>query len=108
MALKEFKKIESSNSELTKIQENIKSFTSQLNKAVLSGLVIENVSIGTATTMVPHGLARDYQGWQLLDVQGDARVWRDATVDASLPQNGKDKFLPLKASVAVTVKLWVF
>jgi hypothetical protein len=59
-------------------------------------------TIGTSTTLVPHGLGRRFRRWHLADLRGDARVWRDtaSTADPAL-------YLPLRASSAVTVTLIV-
>jgi hypothetical protein len=110
MALKEFKRIDFEDESLRKIQENIKQFFDQLDYNILSGNLLETkinssepIVIGTSTTLVSHGLGRAFTGYIITDIQGDARVWRDATVTTNL-----DKFLPLRASSSVTVKLWVF
>lgn len=112
MALKDFKTIESSDLELMKVQENLLTYFRQLNPVTLSGLYLKtiqssgsaiDITIGTSTTNVPHGLGRQFQGWHLLDLQGDARVWRDTTSTAD-----GTRFLPLKASTSVKVSLWVF
>lgn len=102
MALKDLKKIAFS-TDLLKFQDYIIEWISQLNKTTLQGIVVKNVVINATTTDIQHGLGRAYQGWHLLDIQGDARVWRDpASVSDS------SKFLPLRASATVTVSLWVF
>lgn len=110
MSLKDFKKIDFPDTDLSKLQENIRQFVSQLDYNLLSGNLLETklnsqdpIVIGTSTTLVSHGLGRAFRGYILTDIQGDARVWRDATVTTNL-----DKFIPLKASSSVTVKLWVF
>lgn len=111
MALKEFKRIDSKDSVITKLQENIYAFLKQLNPITLNGLFLDktigvdpiDITIGTSTTLVSHGLGRAYQGWHLADLQGDARVWRDTTSTAD-----ETIYLPLRASTSVTVKLWVF
>lgn len=103
MSLKEFKKFNSKTQDLNEVQQNVFLFGAQFNKEVLDGILLTSVAIGTSTTSIPHKLRRKFQGWHLVDIQGDARVWRDATVTSDL-----DKFLPLKASASVTVNLWVF
>lgn len=101
--LKAFKRIDFKDRLLFQFQENVGQFLGQLNGKILGGNEVKDVVIGTSTTLVPHELARSYQGWHLLDIQGDARVWRDTTSTAD-----NTKFLPLKASASVTVSLWVF
>lgn len=108
MALKEFKYIQSTSPEVNKVQDNLRNYLLQLNKLTLSGNLLDKtgedpIVIGTTTTLVPHGLGRRIMGWHLVDIQGDARVWRDDTSTAN-----EELFLPLKASASVTIKLWVF
>jgi hypothetical protein len=61
-----------------------------------------NVTVGTSTTLVSHGLGRRFRRWHLADLQGDARVWRDATSTAD-----PAVYLPLRASASVTVTILV-
>lgn len=112
MALKDFQRIDAEDKTLVKVQENVDKYLRQINPTVNDGLFLEkiksgstliDITIGTSTTLVPHGLGRIFQGWHLLDIQADARVWRDATSTSD-----PTKFLPLKASASVVVKLWVF
>lgn len=103
MALKDFQKFDSDDREIVKLQENVSKVFKQLNPAVFDGVYLGEFTISTSTTLVPHGLARKYQGWHLLDIQDDARVWRDSTSTAD-----NTKFLPLRASANVVVRLWVF
>lgn len=107
MALKDFKRFNIMDRETNDLQLNVRDFINQLDKNVLDGVRIEEVNklqitLTTTTTLIPHGLGRSFLGWHLVDIQGDARVWRDtADVDTT-------KFLPLKASATVVVSLWVF
>ena len=113
MALRAFKTIDIKDRVLTQLQENVQQFLNQLNKTTLNGLFLEkiknasgsliDITIGTSETLVPHGLTREFRGWHIVDIQGDARVWRVASSSADL-----HLFLPLRASSSVTVKLWVF
>lgn len=103
MALKDLKFIDSEDREIVKIQENMQTWTRQLNRTMLSGILLDEVTIATSETLVPHLLGRAFQGWQIIDLQGDARVWRVATSTANT-----SLFLPLRASASVVVKLWVF
>jgi hypothetical protein len=103
MALTNLKLIKSEDKDTMTLQGNVREFVNQLNNVILGGSILQSVSIGTATTDVPHQLGRSFQGWHLVDIQGDARVWRDTTATSDTT-----KFLPLKASAAVTVNLWVF
>lgn len=118
MAIKDLKKIVSSDRELSKFQDNIDQFSRQLNATITDGVLLKEMSdisgkkvpivLGPTTTKIPHGLTRAYQGWQIVDMTSDARVWRDDALDYTKEENSKSKFLALKASATVTVQLWVF
>lgn len=112
MAIKDFQILDSPEKDLVKVQQNLTKYFNQLNQTVLDGRFLEtinqsgreiDITIGTSTTLVPHGLGRKLQGWSVFDIHGSATVWRDTT-------SGSDpsKFLALKASGSVTIKLWVF
>jgi hypothetical protein len=102
MSLKDFKTIEIEDRVTSKLQDNVKLFVNQINKVITDGVFVE-VTVGTVETLVEHKLGRQFLGWHLVDLQGDARVWRVATSTAD-----QTKFLPLRSSIAVRVKLWVF
>lgn len=104
MALKAFKKLELQDREQTKLQDNVAEFLNQLPKTLLDGVILENIALASASTaLVAHKLGRSFQGWIVLDQDGSAIVWRDS---ASTADNAK--FLPLKTSAGVNVKLWVY
>jgi hypothetical protein len=103
LALKDLKLLHFRDRETADLQSNVREFLNQLDFNVLQGNVIDNVSLGTTATMIAHKLGRKFLGWQILDIQGDARVWRDTSIT-----DRPEQFLPLKASSSVTVKLWVF
>lgn len=103
MSLKELRRINVKDQELSQVQDNLTDFSRQFNKTILDGLIMTDVSLTTSVANLVHGLGRKYQGWHLIDIQGDARVWRDTTSTADTT-----KYLPLKASASVTVSLWVF
>ena len=101
--IKDLKKTQLSTDELTRLQDNIAEFARQFVDPFFSGIIIPDVVIGTGLTNIAHGLARKYNGWQLVDIKGDARVWRDDSSAAD-----KNKFISLRASASVTVSLRVF
>jgi hypothetical protein len=112
MSLKDLPQLKMESAETQNLQDNVFKYVKQLNPIVLDGILLEkitsggnqiDITIGTATTLVPHGLGRKIQGWQVVDTLADARIWRDSTSTADLA-----RFLPLRASASVTIKLWVF
>lgn len=104
MALKDFRYHQTSDTDLNKVQDNLGTFLNQLDRRLLSGLILEKAELKSAHTVnVPHMLGRAYQGWIILDQDGSAIIWRDAGSIAD-----KTRFLPLKSSADVNVKIWVF
>jgi hypothetical protein len=62
------------------------------------------VSVGTAPTIVEHGLGRAPKGFIVLDASGAAgTIWRPASQPTST-----DRTFNLQALLATTVKLWVW
>jgi hypothetical protein len=104
MALTDLKLIQANLPEVNKLQENVKNFVAQLNGQLLSGNILSSIALDAAATVdVPHQLGRAYQGWIVLDQDGSAIIWRDASSTSD-----RAKFLPLKTSADVTINLWVF
>lgn len=77
----------------------------QLSSEILEGTVADGgIALTTGSeNLVQHKLGRAVRGWKLIDIQGNATVWRD-TATTSDPE----KFLSLQCSGNVTVKLEVF
>lgn len=88
-----------------RFQSSLKaSVESFLDVPFLNGALIEDVSVNVGvTTDVPHTLNRAYRGWLLVDNNASVIVHRDSSSTAD-PQ----KFLPLTASSAATITVWVF
>lgn len=101
--LKKLKRLKFENLEVSLLQENVREKLDSFDDVFLSGRLIGEVQLGTATVNIPHLLDRSYQGFTLVDIQGDARVWRD-TASAADPV----KFISLRASASVKIKLWIF
>ena len=104
MALRKYERVQSQDSTINRIQDRLESaFVPIFGSLVVDGILLEDLSLSTATLEIPHGLGRPYRGYFVADLNADARVYRD-TSSASNPS----QFLPLKASGAVTAKVWVF
>ena len=77
-------------------------FNSLRNIAILDGTYLENVSVGTAETLVPHRLSRTFRGYIICGNDTLCIVANsNGTFDKSL-------FIGLKASSACVINLWVF
>lgn len=99
MNLKALKKHEVEDVKVSKMFENINEFLNQLMpSSFLIGSTLQ-ATILTTNTKIAHGLGATPQGFVIQDITADARVWR---------VSWDDKFITLKASAAVPVKLLVF
>ncbi len=77
-------------------------FNSLRNIAILDGTYLENISVGTAETLVPHKLSRTFRGYVICSNNTLCFVANsNGTFDKTL-------FIGLKASSACVVNLWVF
>tara|TARA_Y100001938_G_scaffold87002_1_gene119312 strand:- start:663 stop:977 length:315 start_codon:yes stop_codon:yes gene_type:complete len=104
MALRKYERVQSQDPTINKVQERLeRAFIPLFGSLIIDGVLIEDLSLNTSTLEIPHGLGRPYRGYFVADLNADARVYRD-TSSASNPS----QFLPLKASGAVTAKVWVF
>lgn len=100
MAIRNFKKSQTTNSELDKVQDDI-SYVLQpiLQSAIINGVQVNGVLIGTGPTSVNHGLGRTPLGCIIVD--------RDAApVPWTLSKNKQT--IVLQASSSVTVNLWIY
>lgn len=100
-----FRKINTTNTELMRVQDAVAESLNVLNSALLTeARLIPGVLIGTSATPVEHGLGREPQGWFVVDANTGASLWRSS----SPPVNAPAKLLYLQASTPVTVTLVVF
>lgn len=113
------KRIQTGDEELNRVQD---SFLPPINALIkiptLDGRIIDTVTdsngietaliLTTSFQNIPHKLGRVFRGYQIIDQDADARIWRDPA-SPPLPSNvGATKFVRLRASATVTVRLWVF
>jgi hypothetical protein len=68
-----------------------------------NGILLTGVVLATTTTRVPHRLGRPYRGFVVVDRTVSGDVWRDSS-DTNRIQDA----IPLVASGAMTISLWVF
>lgn len=98
--LKIFRKIQSADSTINRLQSQIEqSLNPVLKQAILDGVIINDIAITTAGVEIEHGLGRQPLGWALIDNQADARIWRTAWTD---------RLLTLDASGTSTISIYVF
>jgi hypothetical protein len=109
------RRIQTKNEELNRVQDGIVPvLNALLTVPVLNSRLVETIPyngteipivLNTTFGNIPHRLGRRARGWIVIDQNADATVWRDTTPGANPDET---KFLRLRASAAVTVKLLVF
>ena len=105
MSIKAFKKFNSTNRELNKIQDNIEQFASPIiNAEIIDGIIVKEVNLLSASTVeVEHKLGRKPLGWQIIRQRASALIWDDQDNN-----NRPDRTLALKCSANVTVDIRIF
>ena len=105
MALRAFKKLKIEDRATEKFQDNVEvSLNAVLNKEILDGILIQNVSILTGVTnVINHKLDRIPLGYLIIRKRADSRIW-----DLQDANNNKTKTLSLVCSADVTIDIWVF
>ena len=90
---------------ITQLQDNIDlALTEIQNTGFQNGVfVVVPLVAGGVDNIVNHGLGRSVQGWTVVDKNANADVWQSTATN-----NFKDKQILLRASAAVTVKLYIF
>lgn len=105
MAIKSFKRIQSTDRVVNQMQDNIEQVLRRIiSSAILSGQLIEDVDIVTGTEkVVNHGLGRELRGWFIVRQNANANLW-----DSQATNTLSNKTLILNSSANVKISLWVF
>jgi hypothetical protein len=99
MELKPYKKLTGLDFELSKTVQYTEEFLAQLTSLnFLVGNLIE-ISVTTTATSFEHKIGKTPVGWIIFDKNTNSNVWRTAWDDRSIT---------LQASLASTIKVWVF
>ena len=100
-----FRKINTGDSNLQRIQDNIEKVLNPLaRKEISDGLLIEDVAIVSGTMKsIDHGLGRKLRGWFAVRVSANAVIWDNQSTNLF-----PTRTLNLQSSANVTVSLWVF
>jgi hypothetical protein len=98
------RKINTDNYEMGKIQDNLSSAIDSLTKTypLLNGVFVK-AAIGTADTIVNHGLQRPVVGFLITRRDGSPNVYESSTTN-----NRPSDCMILKASTAVNVTIYFF
>lgn len=89
---------------LLAVQDNIASIVDQVVAVpIIDGVLTDAVAIGTGDTYVAHGLGRVPRGFIAVAPNANATIYTSPTVNTNV-----DRMLCLRASAAVTSRLWVF
>ena len=97
-----FRTVNASDPLWDQLQANIaQAITPAINCPLIDGVLIKDVDLTTSSRDISHGLGRPYQGWLVVDIDANQKVY-------SVSNNKKDRLLTLKASGATRVSIWVF
>jgi hypothetical protein len=104
MPLPAFRYVRSANPDTEAVQQNVRdAFRGIFAASILDGQLLEDVTLTTSFADIAHGLGRTPRGCI------PARLSDLATIAEDVPGNpDPSALIRLKASVAVTVSLWVF
>lgn len=104
MSLPSFRETRLETLPLQRLQASVKeALAPLLSSPIASGRLVEGVELSATTTRVPHGLGREWRGFQVTRIDAAATVYEDVSQNDT-----PGRTLPLKASVACTVSLYVF
>jgi hypothetical protein len=96
-------RIITSNSEVDRLQFNVAKAYDTLTAAPLaSAQILSDVVIGTAPTLIAHGLGRRFVGWYVIRKKATGDVWESPS------QVAPNSSISLQASTPLTVSLLVF
>jgi hypothetical protein len=101
-----FRKINTTNPELMRVQDAVAESVNVLNDALLAEarLVVGIAVTSGSPTAVAHGLGRPVQGWFVVDADGATQVWRVQPAPVDAP----NKLLFLQASASANISIVVF
>tara|TARA_R100000664_G_scaffold25460_1_gene35450 strand:- start:2505 stop:2828 length:324 start_codon:yes stop_codon:yes gene_type:complete len=99
------KQIDPQNSNITQTQSNVNTALKQIaNSAIIDGVLIKNIDVGTADTIVNHKLGREPLGWIVVRKNETGEIYESSTVNKN-----RDKVLILRGSTATTdTNFWIF
>ena len=100
-----FKKINTDNYELQKVQDSVASAFQTLGmNYMVNGELLKDITLQSGVdNQVQHKLSRVPNGFFVVDKNATADVWQSTTANKI-----KDRILLLRSSASVTINLWVF
>lgn len=100
MPVQEYKQFQPSDPEVASLQSNLREWALQFTGIeILQGRLLKDINITTSQTAIVHGLNRRINGWILVAVDVDTRVWEVSR---------SETVLTLDCSSNATISLWVF
>lgn len=87
------------------LDRHVATLNAGLGAPLLGGVLTDAFALTTSFQNLAHGLGRRPLGWIVVAPNADARIWEDPAAS-----NNQDptRLLRLRASAAVTCRLWVF
>ena len=105
MGKKAFKKLHFPDQTVRKLQSNVENALAPIiNSDILDGVLLKNVDLRfDRINEINHGLGRAPQGWIIVRLRGDSRIW-----DVQDSNNTKQRTLSLRCTTDVEVDMWIF
>lgn len=97
----ELKKLNTPDSTLNRIQDNIGDVLKSLQKPILDGVRV-SANLTTGANRIAHKLGKRYQGYIVIGQTAGALIYEQADAQSA------EMFLTLNASAPCSVVLWVF
>lgn len=102
MAIKPFRKINTSDADLMRVQDSVRdTFASIAQCVLLSGNIVQT-NLATGLNDVAHGLNRNINGWFIVRQDAQAAIWEPAE------SNTPSKTVTLESTAAVRVTIYFF
>lgn len=104
-SLEDFKKINSGDKNLDKVQQNVQnSIQPIIRKEIVDGVLLKNICLEPGiSNEIKHGLGRSPQGWSIARKRADSRIW-----DIQDFNPNPSRTLSITCSHLVTVDIWIY
>lgn len=102
--LKSYQRVDSTDLAVREMQYRLEETLHPITSSeIIDGRLLEDLSLETTATDVPHGLGRAIRGYLPVKLSASATIFDDEASNTN-----KSEFVRLKASGTVTATVWVF
>ena len=103
--LKAFKRIDTQDTTLNKMQRNIENAFGPITKSnIVNGVLIKEINLFTGKdNVIFPNIGREVEGWVITRQRAESNIW-----DLQDTSSSSTKTLTLRCSADVTIDLWIF